>query len=125
VAGLTLDSGALIQYEHGDERVRGWLQAAFEHGTVPTVPAATIAETYRGAQSARIAQLIKKCNVECLDESLAREAGILRASVSGATTIDAIVVASAATRGDVLLTTDPGDLSALCAKVAGVTIEAV
>jgi predicted nucleic acid-binding protein len=125
VAGLTLDSGALIQYERGDPRVRAWLEVAFERGDVPTVPAATIAETYRGAQSARIAQLIKKCNVESLDESLAREAGILRASVPGSTAIDAIVVASAATRGDVVLTTDPGDLAALCEKVAGVTVEAV
>lgn len=125
MAGLTLDSGALIQYERGDEVVRAWLELAYKQGRVPTVPAATIAETYPGAQSARIAQLIKKRNVESLDESLAREAGILRASVIGATTIDAIVVASAATRGDVVLTTDLGDLSALCERVAGVTVEAV
>jgi predicted nucleic acid-binding protein len=125
VAGLTLDSGALIQWERADERVRAWLQVAWDRGEVPTIPSVTLAETWRGARSARIALLLKACVVEVLDESLAREAGVLRSLVSGATGIDAVVVASAARRSDTILTTDPGDLAALAEKVSGVTIEPV
>jgi predicted nucleic acid-binding protein len=125
VAGLTLDSGALIQYEKGDSRVLAWLNRAFERGDVPTIPSITLSETWRGAKSARLARLIKICEVEVLDESLAREAGILCGKVSGSGAVDAVVVASAATRGDRILTTDAGDLALLNDKVAGVVIEAV
>lgn len=125
MAGLTLDSGALIQWEKADERIRGWLVVAWERGEIPTIPSVTLAETWRGARSARIAILLKSCEVETLDESLAREAGILRGRVDGATAIDAVVVASAARRRDIILTTDPNDLGALADYVSHVVIEAV
>jgi predicted nucleic acid-binding protein len=126
VAGLTLDSGALIQFERADQRVRAWLDEAFRRSEVPTVPSVALVETWRGgARSARVAKLLKACSVEPLDESLAREAGILRGQVSGSTAIDAVVVASAARRADIIPTTDPGDLSLLGEKSAPVQIEAV
>jgi predicted nucleic acid-binding protein len=113
VAGLTLDSGALIAYERGEAQVRAWLTEAFERGTVPTVPSVVVAETWRGgARSARVAKLLKGCVVESLDQTLARAAGLLLARCSAQTT-DAIVVASAARRGDVVLTSDPSDLATL------------
>ena len=125
MAGLTLDSGALIQWERADERVRAWLKEAWDRGDVPTIPSVALVETWRGARSARIAMLLKACAVEALDESLAREAGILRGAVSTSTAIDAIVVASAARRRDTVLTTDDGDLSALADYVGGVVVVAV
>lgn len=51
--------------------------------------------------------------MEDLDAELAKTAGEAIASVPGATTIDAIVMASAARRGDVVLTSDVDDLQAL------------
>jgi len=42
--------------------------------------------------------------------------------VRGATTIDAIVMASAASRGDVVLTSDVGDLERLRAVFPGVRV---
>ena len=126
MAGLTLDSGALIQYERADARVRAWLIAAFERGSIPTVPSVVVAETWRGGpRAARIARLLKDCEIELLDDALAREAGLLRGAVDGSTTIDAIVVASAGRRGDTVLTSDSGDLSLLAAHTPGVQIEPV
>jgi hypothetical protein len=52
-------------------------------------------------------------SVEPLSERLAKIAGEAMAAVAGVTAIDAIVMASAAQRGDVVLTSDPGDLSRL------------
>jgi predicted nucleic acid-binding protein len=126
VAGLTLDAGALIQYERADERVRAWLTEAFERGNIPTVPSVVVAETWRGGpKAARIARLLKDCEVESLDDALARQAGLLRGAVDGSATIDAIVVASASRRGDIVLTTDSDDLGLLAAHAPGVRIEQV
>jgi|HubBroStandDraft_6_1064221.scaffolds.fasta_scaffold419058_2 hypothetical protein len=48
-----------------------------------------------------------------MTEALAKRAGEAVAKVPGATTIDAIVMASAASRGDVVYTSDFGDLERL------------
>lgn len=48
VAGLTLDTGALIAYERGEERVREILAVAYARGLVPTIPALALAEVWRG-----------------------------------------------------------------------------
>ena len=63
-----------------------------------------------GARSARLAALYEACSVEGLDESLARIAGEAMGKVKGAGVADAIVVASAAQRGDAVLTSDSADL---------------
>lgn len=38
MAGLTLDAGALIAYERGQERIREILAVSYERGFVPTIP---------------------------------------------------------------------------------------
>lgn len=48
MAGLTLDAGALIAYERGEERVREILAVAYARGLVPTIPAVALAEAWRG-----------------------------------------------------------------------------
>ncbi|MET0595171.1 MAG: PIN domain-containing protein [Polyangiaceae bacterium] len=111
MAGVTLDSGALIAFERSDRGVLVQLKEASRRGAELTVPAVVIAEAWRGgARSARIASLIEACVVELLDEALARLAGEAMGKVKGAGVVDAIVMASAAKRGDYVLTSDPGDL---------------
>jgi predicted nucleic acid-binding protein len=51
--------------------------------------------------------------VEPLHEALARAAGEALAHVRGSTSVDAIVMASAAQRGDAVYTSDPQDLARL------------
>jgi hypothetical protein len=85
-----------------------------------------LAETWRsGGKSARIARLLKVSTVEVLDNALAKEAALLRQKVPGSGAVDAIVVASAARRQDIVLTTDPGDLSLLAQYASGVRVEHV
>jgi predicted nucleic acid-binding protein len=65
VAGLTLDAGALIAYERGDERIREILTVAYARGLVPTIPAIVLAEVWRGdARDARVARLLKTSSIE-------------------------------------------------------------
>ncbi len=124
MAGLTLDAGALIAYERGEERVRELLTVAYARGLVPTIPAIALAEVWRGdAKDARVARLLKVCAIETVDERLARMAGSLRRAVPGAGTIDACIAAGVRRRGDAIATSDPRDMRALLGP--GFTILAV
>lgn len=114
MGGLTLDAGALIAYERADARAREILATAFIRGIVPTVPAVVLAEVWRGdAKDARVARLLKACNVERLDETRACEAGALRRRVAGSSAIDACVAAGVRRRGDTLVTSDEHDMRVL------------
>jgi predicted nucleic acid-binding protein len=114
MAGLTLDSGALIAFERQDRRVLVHLKAALLDGLDVTVPAVVVAEVWRGGpRSARIAHLLQSSLLEDVGETLAREAGAALARQKSSDTIDALVMASAARRGDLVLTTDPLDLRRL------------
>ena len=75
---------------------------------------AVIVEAWRGGpRSARIASLLEPCVIEPLFPELARVAGEATAAVKGATVVDAVVMASAASRGDRVLTSDFEDLDRL------------
>jgi len=126
MAGLTLDRGALIAYERSERRVMVHLKEATLRGIGLTVPSVTITEVWRGgARSARLAMLFEACNVEWLDDSLARIAGEAMGKVKGAAAIDAIVMASAAQRGDSVLTSDSGDLIRLRSYFPAVRVIAI
>lgn len=116
MAGLTLDTGALIGYERADERVRGFLERAYERGIVPAIPSGALAEAWRsGPRNARLARLEERCHVVALDEQLALVAGELlgRAAADRAAAVDATVVVTASRRGEAVLTADPEDLQPL------------
>lgn len=124
MAGLTLDAGALIAYERGDQRVREILAVGYARGLVPTIPAVALAEVWRGdAKDARLARLLKACAVETLDERLARAAGSLCRATPGAGAIDACIAVGVRRRGDTIATSDPRDMRALLGS--GFTILAV
>lgn len=73
-----------------------------------------VAEAWRGGgRSARIARLLDACVIEPLFVDVARLAGEAMAAVKGATVVDALVMASAARRGDRVLTSDFDDLDRL------------
>lgn len=90
------------------------LKLAEQLGHELTVPTPVIVEAWRGgSRSARIAALLEACIIEPLFPDLARLAGEALAAVKGATAIDAVVMASAARRGDRVLTSDLTDLERL------------
>lgn len=114
MAGLTLDAGALIAYERGEFKIRRILKTAFGRGVTPTIPAVVLAEVWRGdRKDARVAWLLKACDVEPLDEQRARAAGKLRRSTAGAGAVDACVAVGVRERGDAIATSDPDDMRRL------------
>jgi predicted nucleic acid-binding protein len=123
MAGMTLDSGAIIAHERADRAVIAHLKEALVSGIELTVPTAVVAEVWRGGpRAARTAKLLAACIVEPLSQPLARAAGEALGIVRGAGVVDAIVMASASTRGDRVLTSDPGDLTALGARFQNVVV---
>src|SRR3954469_14889671 len=110
--GITFDTGALIALERRGQRIRKVLERATEQKVRITVPAAVITEWWRSRNDVR-ERILAGVRVEPLSESLAKVAGEALAAIKGATPIDAIVMASAAQRGDVVYTTDVSDLANL------------
>jgi predicted nucleic acid-binding protein len=123
LAGLTLDSGALIAVERADRRAMAHLKEALQRGAELTVPTVVIAETWRGgAKSARVARLLRACRIDPLTDEQARAAGEAMAAIRKASTIDAIVMASASARRDRVLASDVDDLTRLRAYFPEVTV---
>jgi len=124
VAGLTLDTGALIAAERNDREFWAFFKEASEREVVPVIPAPVLAQAWRSPRQARLAQVVKACFVEPLEESLAKTAGELLGRAKVSDVVDAAVVAGAAGRGDVVLTSDPRDLRRLAAVAVG-TVEVI
>lgn len=122
--GLTLDTGALIALERRGARVTRLLRAAHDHERPVTAPAAAVAEWWRGRSDVREA-VERGVLFEPMDRTLAHAAGEAVARVRGASIVDAIVAASAAQRGDTILTSDPDDLARLAAYFGGLRVLAV
>lgn len=110
--GLTFDTGMLIALERRRRRAEEFLLRAREQRIVPVVPADVLVEWWRGRTDRREA-ILGFVNVEALSQRLARVAGEALAAVPGATSVDAVVMASAASRGDIVLTSDVHDLERL------------
>jgi len=122
--GITFDTGALIALERRGQRARKILERAAEEKIRITVPAAVITEWWRGRSDTR-ERILAAVRIEPLSEDLAKVAGEALAAVKGATPIDAIVMASAAQRGDLVYTTDVSDLAKLAAYFRAVRVLAI
>lgn len=77
-----------------------------------TVPWVVVAEFWRGRTDRRDA-ILRSVDIELPSLALAKSAGVALAAVKGATLVDAIVMASAALRGDVVYTSVLEDLERL------------
>ncbi len=118
---ITLDTGALIALERRRQRIWQIVHRARAVGATPVVPADVVAEWWRGRTDIR-EHILGSVIIEPLTEGLARLAGECMAKVTGATSVDAIVVASAAQRGDAVYTSDVQDLERLRAFFPSVRI---
>ena len=108
--GLTLDAGALIAYERGQQRMRAIVREASAKDRAIAVPAVVVAEAWRGGHRRWLADLLDLAEVEPVTEDLARRAGELLGRTGTSNTVDAIVAVSAAQRGDIIGTSDPDDM---------------
>ncbi|MBI3184075.1 MAG: PIN domain-containing protein [Myxococcales bacterium] len=109
---LTFDGGVLIALERGQQRAARVLRAATDTGRRITVPTVVIAEWWRGRTDVR-EEILGAVDVEPLSERVARLAGEAQAAVPKTSAIDAMVMASAAMRGDLVYTSDFDDLDRL------------
>ena len=121
-SGLTFDTGALIAIERRDARMLKVFHAAVLRRTTITVSAVVIAEWWRGQRGTVARDLLLSIDIEPLDETTARAAGEALAALGGSKAIDAVVMASAARRGDVVYTSDMPDLARLAARFPAVRV---
>jgi predicted nucleic acid-binding protein len=109
--GVTVDTGFLVALERSKQRAIELAALASTRNIRVTLPVAVLAEWWRGGR--RQARYLKGFDVESMTERLAKTAGEAMAAVPGSTVVDAIVMASAAQRDDVVYTSDVDDFARL------------
>jgi predicted nucleic acid-binding protein len=128
--GATFDTGALISIERRKERARLVLDSLSEQAVTITVPLPVIGEWWRGRTDWR-ERILAAVEVEPLTLGMVKLAGEALASVTSPTGarrgqgpgfVDALVMASAASRGDIVYTGDIEDLERLAPFFPGVRI---
>jgi predicted nucleic acid-binding protein len=127
-AGVTFDTGAFISIERRKERASKTLLRLREQDIPVTAPLPVVGEWWRGRTDWR-EKILASVRVEPLTLQAVKLAGEALAATSprkggsvGTSIVDAIVMASAASRGDVVYTSDLQDLERLCAFFPGVRL---
>lgn len=118
---ITFDTGALIGLERNRQRMRHVLERAKERGFDIHVPSVCVAEWWRKRTDLR-EEILAALVVVHTDDAIVRAAGEAMVAVPKATTIDAIVMASAARKGGVVYTSDIDDLERLRAVFPSVRV---
>jgi hypothetical protein len=117
VTGLTLDAGALIAVERGNENLLALLERVFEReGAVVNIPAGALAQALRNpARQARLMRLLgrRQVQVASLDVTTAYAAGMMLALRDASDAIDASVVICARRYRQPIVTSDVDDLRRL------------
>lgn len=122
---LVLDAGALIALERNDRAMWRRLKDAVLQGEPPVTHGGVVGQAWRGRgpKQARLATALDHLDVQTLDHALGRRAGELLARSRRSDVIDSALVLLAED-GDVIVTSDPGDLESL-ARAADRHIELV
>lgn len=115
MSGWTYDTGVLIAAERNDRFVWALHRRLLERGDVPSVPAAVLAQAWRGGPQTQLSRLLAGCEIRPFTEPQARAAGRLLPRSSTSDVVDASVVVVARERGDEVLTSDLDDLATLSA----------
>lgn len=116
---LVLDTGALIAFDRGDRQVAAFVEAARRRADRVLSSSGCVGQSWRdGARQARLARLLAGVDERALDSSASRSVGELCARARRDDVVDAHV-ALLTHDGDVLLTSDQGDLKHLL-RVHGV-----
>lgn len=119
MAGVTLDTGALIAASREDRPFWVWWKWLTSKGLVASVPSPVVAQAWRGPRDVRLASVLGGCREVTLDASGSRRTRELCARAATADVVDAFVVRGAADRNEDVLTTDPDDLHVLAAHAPG------
>jgi len=117
--GVTFDTGMLVALERRKASALALLRACRLSRAKITLPATVLAEWWRGSHGA----MLEIGTLEPLTPEVALQAGKLLARTGRSNAVDATVVASAAQRGDIVVTGDSEDLRELAEHVPGVDVE--
>lgn len=117
MSGVTYDSGALIAAERGSQSLWAFHRRLLERGARPTVSTVVLGQAWRGGPQASLSRLLRGCRIEPVSEPQARAAGAALAASKGHDVIDAVVVTTALTRGDLIVSSDPDDLRRIAAAI--------
>lgn len=113
MAGLVLDTGALIAIDRGDREVLVRLNEAARGDREPVTSSACVAEAWRDpARQARLARAMKSIVERPLDAESARECGLLLARSDTSQVADAAIALCAGDE-DIVLTSDPDEIEQL------------
>ena len=123
MSGHTYDTGVLIAAERNDRLVWALHRRLLEQGDSPSVPSTVLAQAWRGGPQAQLSRLLAGCEMRPFTEAQARESGRLLARAVSSDIVDASVVVVARERGEVLLTSDQGDLTPLAQALGRPIVE--
>lgn len=119
--GAVFDTGPLIALDRGARAVAVLVAEARRGGYPITVPAGCVAQAWRDpARQARLAAFLRLPNVRIasLDAAEARRVGLLLAGRRGKDVVDGHVALVAGRLGQVVVTSDPDDITRLAPLVA-------
>lgn len=122
--GVTFDTGMLVALERRKQRAWNVYRRIQERLAPITIPTPVLGEWWRGRTDVRGA-ICLSAHLEPLTAAVARAAGEALAKIPSAATIDAFVMASAASRGDIVYTGDVGDFEELGAYFPSVRVLSV
>ncbi|MGO9079131.1 MAG: hypothetical protein ACLQDY_08825 [Streptosporangiaceae bacterium] len=114
VAGLTLDTGALLALDHPGKAIvmQARLDETLRRGGTVCVPAGTIAQARRSSRQVRLARLLKSRDIDIavMTPNVARSVGLLCARSGHDDVIDVHVALCARERRHAVATSDPDDI---------------
>ena len=103
---IAFDTGALVALDRGDRTLWSDLKAAALAGVDVAVPAAVVAQVWRGsARQARLSRALAGCEIASFDD-VARAAGELCGRAGTSDVVDASVAVVAASSGGAMLSLD-------------------
>ena len=114
VAGLTLDTGALLALDHPGRALtmQARLDETRRRGGTICVPVGAIAQAWRGPRQVRLARLLKSRDIDLAVMTLnaARSVGLMCARTGHDDVIDVHVALCARERHHAVVTSDPDDM---------------
>jgi len=114
VAGLTLDTGALLALDHPGKALtmQARLEEARRRGGTICVPVSAIAQAWRGPRQVRLARLLKSRDIDLavMTPNAARSVGLMCARTGHDDVIDVHVALCARERHHAVVTSDPDDM---------------
>lgn len=110
---IVYDAGALIAAERQRRELWTLHDSILRQGLSPVVPAAVLAQVWRGGPQHNLSRLLAGCVVMPLHEALARATGALCARSGHGDVVDASVVVLAGMLGASIVTSDGRDIRRL------------